>query len=231
MMHLPSPLLVVAAHPDDEALGCGGTMAKAAAAGVSVHTLFFTNGVGARDARNGTDTPSLADERASAAHRALRRLGAGHCDLLDFPDNRLDTVALLDLAQQVEAVVERVRPAMILTHHADDLNVDHRCVHEAVMTACRPQPGHEVQQILCFEVASSTEWRAPRAATAFVPQLFVDISSHLTDKLAALQEYEAEMRPWPHARSIEALGHLARWRGATVGVEAAEAFMVARMRL
>lgn len=229
MLLIPSPVLVVAAHPDDEALGCGGTMAKAAAAGAAVHTLFFTNGVDARDTVSGDD--AAARERADAARRAAHRLGAHEPHILAFPDNRLDTVAMLDLARAVEAEIARVQPVVILTHHADDLNVDHRRVHEAVMTACRPQPGHVVKHILCFEVASSTEWRAPRASAAFVPQLFVDIGTHLDDKLQALRAYDAEMRPWPHARSIEAVGHLARWRGASVGVSAAEAFMVARVTL
>lgn len=228
---LPSPILVVAAHPDDEALGCGGTMARASADGAAVHTLFFTDGVGARDAESGAVDGSAAQQRADAARRALRQLGAAEPERLAFPDNRLDTVAMLDLARCVEATVARVRPVVILTHHADDLNVDHRRVHEAVMTACRPQPGHVVQQILCFEVASSTEWRAPRASTAFLPQLFIDVTEHLPHKLAALREYSTEMHPWPHPRSIEAVEHLARWRGATAGVGAAEAFMVARVRL
>ena len=220
-------ILVVAAHPDDEALGCGGTIARATAAGASVHALFFTDGVGSR-------AGSAADEaargqRAAAAAESLSILGAAAPTLLDYPDNQLDMVALLELSQQVAVVVDRLQPAAILTHHAEDLNVDHRRVHEAVMTACRPQPGRAVATILCFEVPSSTEWRAPRASTAFLPQVYVDISAQLGRKRQALEAYREEMRAWPHARSIEAVEHLARWRGASAGVEAAEAFMVARM--
>lgn len=222
-----SPILVVAAHPDDEALGCGGTMAKAAALGFSVHSLFFTDGVGSRSTTEDGKLAAIA--RSEAALEALRRLGASAPTILGLPDNQLDSVPLLQLAQQVEAMVAIHRPVTILTHHADDLNVDHRMVHEAVMTACRPQPGFVVKNILCFEVPSSTEWRAPRPSVTFAPQLFVDISEFWEQKRAAMEAYAAEMRPWPHARSLESVEHLNRWRGSTVGVEAAEAFVVARV--
>ena len=149
-----------------------------------------------------------------------------HCD--DLPDNRLDSVPLLGITQRVEALIEQYQPDTVLTHHAGDLNIDHRRVHQAVMTACRPQPGHPVRTILCFEVPSSTEWQVPGGGEPFVPNWFEDITETLPQKLKALEAYAMEMRDWPHTRSIEAVEHLARWRGATVGVEAAEAFMVAR---
>jgi LmbE family N-acetylglucosaminyl deacetylase len=146
----------------------------------------------------------------------------------DLPDNRLDSVPLLDITQRVEALIERYQPDTVLTHHAGDLNIDHRRVHQAVMTACRPQSDHPVRTILCFEVASSTEWQVSGGGEAFVPNWFEEITGTLPQKLKALGAYAMEMRDWPHARSTEAVEHLARWRGATVGVEAAEAFMVAR---
>jgi LmbE family N-acetylglucosaminyl deacetylase len=137
---------------------------------------------------------------------------------------------MLDLAVAVEQQIAQSRPSLILTHNANDLNVDHRQVHEAVMTAARPQPGHQSPDVLCFEVPSSTEWRSPTAGNAFVPQVFVDISEYLDSKIEALRFYADELRPWPHARSIRGIEHLAGWRGASCGVEAAEAFMVARAR-
>ena len=222
------PLLVVAAHPDDEALGCAGTMAKMAREGHEVSVLFFTDGVGARDedvARR------LRQARREAAAKALELLGVARSTFLDWPDNRLDTAPVLELARAVEHEVARVKPRTILTHHYGDLNVDHRAAHEAVMTAVRPQAGTDPVDVLCFEVASSTEWRAPRTSAAFVPQVAVDISEHLERKVEALNCYADEMREWPHARSVEAVVHLARWRGASFGIAAAEAFSIARARL
>jgi LmbE family N-acetylglucosaminyl deacetylase len=228
MSVIEGPVLVVAAHPDDEVLGCGGTIARLTAAGVPVHVQFFTDGV---SARLGAAHSDAADLRRQAAITSLGLLGVHAPEFFKFPDNRLDTVALLDLTQSLEQVLARVSPVTVLTHHAGDLNVDHRLVHEAVMTACRPQPGHRVRNILCFEVASSTEWRTPVLGTAFVPQLYIDISAHLSAKLEALDAYHMEMRAWPHARSPRAVEYLAGWRGAPAGVEAAEAFTVARIRL
>jgi LmbE family N-acetylglucosaminyl deacetylase len=135
---------------------------------------------------------------------------------------------LLDVIKPIEALIERHRPDTVVTHHGSDLNIDHRRVSQAVATACRPQRGHSVRRLLMFEVASSTEWQLPDAANPFAPNFFVDISMTLERKLSALQAYSAEMRAWPHPRSLQALEHLARWRGATIGVEAAEAFVLGR---
>jgi LmbE family N-acetylglucosaminyl deacetylase len=220
----PAKALVVAAHPDDEALGCGGTMAALAAAGCAVKVAFVADGVGAR----GTAMAGL-EERRGAAYEACARLGAEIVHVGSFPDNRLDTVALLDIVRMVEGVVAQHRPQLVLTHHPGDLNVDHRQVAAAVLTACRPVAGHPVSTLLSFEVCSSTEWNHPDAQPGFSPDLFVDISATLGAKLDALRSYGAEMRPWPHPRSFEAVEHLARWRGAVVGAQAAEAFKVLRM--
>ena len=108
------------------------------------------------------------------------------------------------------------------------MNIDHRRLHEAVVTACRPTPGHSVQRLLSFEVASSSEWQPPGSAPAFQPNWFMDISAQWERKRGALEAYDSEMRPWPHSRSLQAVEHLARWRGAQVGVEAAEAFCLLR---
>ncbi len=135
---------------------------------------------------------------------------------------------LLDVVQRIETFVARYGPATVLTHHAGDVNVDHRVVHDAVIAACRPQPMHTVRELLFFEIPSSTEWRPPASAPPFTPNWFVDISDTLDAKLAALRAYAPEMRPFPHPRSMEAVVALATWRGATVGVAAAEAFMLGR---
>lgn len=215
--------LVVAAHPDDEALGCGGTIASLVAAGNHVHVVFLTDGVGARATK--ASSPE-ANRRREAAVAAGRILGVSSAVHLDFPDNRLDTVALIDVVQAVERIVRDIRPDTIYTHHADDLNIDHRVCHQAVLTACRPQPGHMVKAIFGFEIASSTEWAF--SSPAFDPRYFVDITDHLDTKLESLAAYQDEMRPAPHPRSAASIDALAHWRGATVGYEAAEAFSVVR---
>jgi LmbE family N-acetylglucosaminyl deacetylase len=130
--------------------------------------------------------------------------------------------------KHIEGFVERYRPSLLLTHHCGDVNIDHRVVHDAVISACRPQPGYPVKELLFFEVPSSTEWRPAGSANAFCPNYFVDISMTLPKKLEALNAYAPELRPFPHPRSLKAVTALAHWRGATVGVEAAEAFILGR---
>lgn len=222
-----SSVLVIAAHPDDEVLGCGGTLIKAAAAGAEIHLAFLADGIGARHPDPAHRQAEL-DQRRAAARAAADILGAASIHFDDLPDNRLDSVPLLDLTQRVEALIARHRPATLFTHHAGDLNIDHRRTHQAVMTACRPQSGHPVRTLLCFEVPSSTEWQPPGSGAPFTPNWFVDIGATLDGKLAALAAYAAEVRDWPHPRSREGVASLARWRGASVGREAAEAFMLAR---
>lgn len=220
-------VLVVAAHPDDDVLGCGGTIARYRAAGAQIHVGFLADGVSSRS-DDGVPDPEALRRRRDAAKRACEILGEVSVSFGDLPDNRMDTVPLLTTAQEVEALVDEHRPDTVLTHHAGDLNIDHRLTHQAVVTACRPQPGHSVMTLLCFEVASSTEWQTPDRPPAFAPNWFVDISATLERKLEALEAYVDELRDWPHARSRQAVEHLARWRGATVGAEAAEAFVLAR---
>ncbi len=222
-MPTPQNILVLAAHPDDEVLGCGGAMARHAGAGDRVEVVFFTNGVGAR----GTDD-AAAMARAQAMGKALRMLGAHRLAHFDFPDNRLDQAAVLDLAQALEASVGNRAFDVVYTHHAGDLNVDHRKVFEATMTCFRPQPGQrQARRILSYEVLSSTGWGGA-GLSAFLPNVYVDIGPYLETKLAACQAYAAEMRDFPHARSVEAVRALATMRGTAVGLKAAEGFELVR---
>jgi N-acetylglucosamine malate deacetylase 1 len=227
--NMAKKILVVAAHPDDEILGCGGTMAAHAQAGDEVHVVIMAEGATSR----GPDRDTEADRQALAhlrkvAHEANDLLGATSVTLHGLPDNRMDSMDRLDVIKLVEREVRRVQPDTVYTHHAGDLNIDHRIVHESVLTACRPQPGHPVKTLLFFEIASSTEWMPGGSAPMFAPNWFADISHTLALKLKALECYRSEMRAWPHARSIAALENLARWRGASVGMGAAEAFMLGR---
>jgi LmbE family N-acetylglucosaminyl deacetylase len=222
-------VLVVAAHPDDEVLGCGGTIARHADAGDVIHVLIAAEGATSRQQRRdrGEATEALS-ALAEAARLATAILGATGVELLDLPDNRLDSLDRLDLVKIIEERIAIHQPSIVYTHHAGDVNVDHRRLHEAVVTACRPTPAHAVKRLLSFEVASSSEWQPSGSAPPFQPNWFVDISSQWQRKRSALESYASEMRPWPHARSMEALEHLARWRGAQVGVQAAEAFTLLR---
>lgn len=219
--------LIIAAHPDDEVLGCGGAILKLTRAGAEVHLAFLADGIGARNPDPAQRQAELAQRRA-AAEAAGRILGVASLNFDDLPDNRLDSIPLLDITQKVEALIDQYRPTSLFTHHAGDLNIDHRRTHQAVITACRPQRGHPVRTLLCFEQPSSTEWQPPGSGLAFTPHWFVDISATLEGKLAALEAYAAELRDWPHPRSRQGIEHLARWRGAGVGCDAAEAFMLAR---
>ena len=225
----PDKVLVVAAHPDDEVLGCGGTIARHSEIGDSVQILIVAEGA---TSRHQQQDQQQAKEELTALRKASKAaasvLGATGVELLDLPDNRLDSLDRLDLIQEIEKKIRFHQPKVVYVHHAGDVNIDHRRLHEAVVTACRPSPEQTVERILSFEVASSTEWQTPGSGPAFQPNWFVEISDQWIRKREALQSYSIEMRPWPHARSLEALEHLARWRGAQVGVEAAEAFCLLR---
>lgn len=228
-MSRPRSVLVVAAHPDDELLGCGGTIARHAAAGDSVNIAILAEGATSRDASRDTGKrqPELG-RLAAAAHEAAQILGAASVECLSLPDNRMDSLDLLDVVKQVELLIAKHKPSIIYTHHVGDVNIDHQVVQQAVYTAARPTPDHVVEMVLAFETVSSTEWMPAGSAAPFVPNWFVDISATLDRKLAALSRYDTEMRDWPHPRSYRAIEHLARWRGSSVGVEAAEAFVLLR---
>lgn len=216
-------VLVVAAHSDDEVLGCAGTMAKHVFQGDEVHVLFMTDGVGSRLGKN----KGMIRDREMAMNAAAKILDTASTTCLGLPDNRMDSLALIDIVQSLETVIEKLHPEIIYTHHYGDLNVDHRLTHQAVITACRPIPGGSVEEILTFEVLSSTEWQSP-GVMPFVPNVFVDISDYMQIKLAAVEAYALEMRATPHSRSIENVESLARYRGHSIGVKACEAMMLVR---
>ena len=216
--------LVVAAHSDDEALGCGGTMARLAAKGWEVGVVFMTNGVSARLGASGEQ----ACVRADASLKALTVLGAQLLRNFDFPDNEMDSVPLLRTVRAVEEVARAFDPQLVFTHHANDLNVDHRHVHQAVITAFRPLPSSRVEAILCFEVPSSTGWNSA-VLPSFNPTLSIDISDTFQAKLEALRWYEVEMRNAPHPRSSRMVESLAEYRGSLAGLDLAEVFEVQRI--
>lgn len=219
-------VLVVAAHPDDEVLGCGGTIARHSEAGDEVHTLFLADGVAARGA-SGAALEAEKAQRAEAAARAARVLDSQPPRFLGLPDNRLDSVPLLDVVQGIESAIAEIDPVVVYTHHGGDLNIDHEIAHRATVTACRPLPDARVRALYAFEIVSSTEW-CGAAARAFLPDRFVGIDATLERKIEALGCYAAEMRPAPHARSVDNVRALAAFRGASAGLPTAEAFMTIR---
>lgn len=219
-------VLVVAAHPDDEMLGCGATMARHAAEGDLVHILIIAEGATSRRGDHSDDDLSALRQAGRAAAAAV---GALQPQFLGLPDNRLDTMPLLDVIQPIEAVIDELKPSIVYTHYQGDLNIDHRIVHQAVITACRPLPGHPVLAIYAFEVVSATEWGTANSR-AFAPNRFVEVEAHLSRKIDALRCYDLEMRDFPHPRSVEAVRALAALRGASSGVHAAEAYEVVRER-
>ena len=217
-------ILVVAAHADDEVLGCGGTLAKHIHQGDVVKVIFMTNGVSSRLGSSSSDKSN----REIAMIQALKVLGIEDYQCFDFPDNQMDSVPLLNIVQTIEQVISSFAPDTIYSHYSHDLNVDHQITHQAVMTACRPIKGSSVKKILSFEVLSSTEWQTPNHAN-FRPQYIVDISQYWSVKEQALVCYQEELRESPHSRSLNCISALATLRGETHGMVKAEAFQVERI--
>lgn len=220
-------VLVIASHPDDEVLGCGGTIAKFVKAGAEVQIAFLADGVNSRMADEESSKIELK-QRRDCAKNACKILGVTQIIFCDFPDNEMDKVSLLTITRKVEELISNFSPDTIFTHHIGDVNVDHQLTHKAVVTACRPQIGKSVKTIFAFETPSSTEWQFPYSAPTFAPNCFIDITTTLDLKLEALGAYAFEMRDWPHPRSIKGVEHLVRWHGACIGTQAAEAFMICR---
>jgi LmbE family N-acetylglucosaminyl deacetylase len=215
-------ILIVAAHSDDEVLGAGASIARWTREGHKVSGLFFTDGVGSRGRKS-----SEVKARQAAARAAAKILGLSIVEFGTFPDNELDIVPLLELAQTIERAKKKVQPEAVYTHFWGDLNIDHRRVFEATLTAFRPQPGEVCRSIHCFEVASATEWGSP--ATPFRPTTYNEVSDQdVETAVRAYQCYTREVRADPHARSVEAFLARRALRGRETGVTWAEAFTPCR---
>ncbi|MFA5068965.1 MAG: PIG-L deacetylase family protein [Candidatus Omnitrophota bacterium] len=218
-------ILVVAAHPDDEVLGCGGTIRRLADAKNNIHIAILGEGLCARcEGAKRPDTGKIKD----AARKAGRILGAGGMSFFDLPDNRFDSVDLLDIVRKVEVVISCFKPDVIFTHHCGDLNMDHCLTNRAVLTAARPLPASRIRDIYAFEILSSTEWSFGQCGRGFSPDLFYDITKSYEVKIMALAVYKSEMRPFPHPRSNEAILANAKKWGSLAGRPRAEAFMTIR---
>jgi LmbE family N-acetylglucosaminyl deacetylase len=221
-------VLVVAAHPDDEVLGCGGTIARLAREGHEIHIAILAEGITSRYPQRTEADPSLVRDLHANSRQAASTLGAKEVSLHGLPDNRMDTVPLLDVVKIVESLIEKVSPSRIYTHHGGDLNIDHTVVHRAVLTATRPLPGCQVREIYLFEVPSSTDWAFQQFEGSFRPNTFVDVGQTLEVKITAMACYQSEARAFPHPRSSEALRAGAQRWGSVAGCLAAEAFQLVR---
>jgi LmbE family N-acetylglucosaminyl deacetylase len=220
-------ILIVAAHPDDEILGCGGTVARLVKAGYEASTLILGEGVTARDKqRNRQKRLAEIKKLKNTTLLADRAIGVSKVFFYDFPDNRFDSIPLLDIVKVVEEVKNKIGPEIVFTHFARDLNIDHCLTYQAVITATRPQPGERVKEIYSFEILSSTEWNYP---LAFSPNVFSDISLTLKDKVRAMQAYRKELRNFPHPRSVEGIKLNAQYWGMRTGLGYAEAFELVRL--
>jgi LmbE family N-acetylglucosaminyl deacetylase len=222
-MTTPSRRVVaVVAHPDDEIIGVGGTLRKHVKHGDEVHVLILGDGETSR----GASEPAVAESQNETAE-ALKIIGVTRYQRLDLPDQRFDTLPLLDIIQKVSLFVGPIQPQVVYTHHYGDLNLDHRKTYQAVITACRPLD-FRAEQILLFETLSSTEMAGYAAKDAFLPNYFINIESELEDKISAMSKYASELRDFPHPRSLESIRLNAGLRGSSVNIRAAEAFELFR---
>ena len=217
-------ILIVAAHPDDEVLGCFGTVAKMIRNGYEAYTLVLSGGKASRSNVDRKEIQLLKKEM----RKANAEIGIREVFQENFPDNAFDSVPLLDIVKAIETVKDRVAPEVVFTHHVGDLNIDHQLTHRAVLTATRPMKGECVKTIYAMEVPSSTEWNGFSRDTVFVPNVFFDISETLDLKLKAMAHYASELRDYPHPRSLQHIRELAIVNGTKVGLTCSENFMLLR---
>jgi LmbE family N-acetylglucosaminyl deacetylase len=214
-------IAVIGAHPDDELLGAGGTLVRHARAGDEVHAVVVADGAGSRY------PAELGAVLEKQAGRAAEILGIASLRFLQLPDQRLDTVPLIELTQRLEDVLDDIHPGIVYTHFPEDVNDDHGIVARCAWVACRPYR-RRLGKFAVFETPSSTEWAWPLPGTSLQPNLFVDVTETIEAKIAAMECYETELRDYPHPRSSRALTERAAYWGSHIGRMAAEPFRVLR---
>jgi len=219
-------ILIVAAHPDDEVLGCFGTVAKLIKEGYEAYTLILGEGKTSRDNQRELYT---REHEITALHHEIQEanasIGIKKVFIESFPDNRFDSIDLLDIVKVITKVKEEVSPHIIFTHYEKDLNIDHQITYKAVITATRPMSNETVQEIYSFEILSSTEWNYP---LSFSPDTFFDISDTIHAKVHSMSLYKSELCDFPHPRSVDGIRLHAKHRGMSVGKSYVEAFKTVR---
>ena len=224
-------LLIIVAHPDDELLGLGGTMNKLITEyNVKTHVVILGEGITSRsqsrDTEQWKEQLAIHKQNIKSAQKAI---GYHSVSIYDFPDNRFDTIALLDIIKVIEKEKQDFVPDVVFTHHGGDLNIDHQRTFDAVLTACRPMEEETVKSIISFETPSGTEWRANSDPRHFLPNFFVSITEeNLNAKIKGMESYEFESRPFPHPRSPKSLIITSQRWGIALGEEYVEAFHIVR---
>ena len=217
-------ILIVAAHPDDEVLGCFATVAKYIKQGYEAYTLILSGGKTSR----GEVEQSEIEELRREMLESNKLIGIKEVFQADFPDNAFDSVPLLQIVKKIEEIKNKVKPEIIFTHHTGDMNIDHQLTHKAVLTATRPMAGECVKTIYSMEVPSSTEWNSFSKETIFTPNVFVEVSDTIDDKVKAMSVYKSELREYPHPRSLQFIKELAKTNGIKTGLKYSENFMLVR---
>ncbi len=215
-------VLVVAAHPDDEILGAGATLARHVDQGDEVHACVLAEGATSRY------EDAMVNELVECGKRAGEAIGFTSLRFEQLADQRLDTLPLIEVTQLVEEMVDSTRPEVVYTHFPWDANTDHAVVARCVWTACRPYRFPTVRMLAAFETPSSTEWALPGEQRRFEPQRYVDVSATLARKIEAMRCYHSELRDYPHPRSLRALQERAAYWGSVAGAPAVEPFLVLR---
>jgi len=214
--------LIIAAHPDDEILGCGGIINKLKKKGLDSYVLILTGGAETRYAKD------MELVLKNNTYEANKLVGTKEVFFEELPNQQLDTIPLLKIIQAIEKYIVEIKPEIVFTHHGGDLNKDHRLVSEATITAVRPIVGQMVKRIYSYYVPSSTEWNFTEGDKVFVPNVYIDIKEEVDTKMQAMKCYVSECRPYPHPRSSEAIKAYAQYWGITVGMEYAEPLKLIR---
>ncbi len=215
-------IVIFAAHPDDEVLGCGATAARLASEGHTIIPVIVCENASVRYG------DGMQENLESWSRKSAKILGISEPVFLGMPDQQLDKYSALEMAQRLERVIKELKPETIFTHHGGDINKDHRVLFEATMVATRPLPSCKVREVYTYETISSTEWAATEFYSRFSPNTFYDVTATLELKIKAFGEYLSEIREYPHPRSLKAIEIRACDWGARVGVAAAEAFHLVR---
>ncbi len=220
-------ILIITAHPDDEVLGCGGTIAKYAKDN-DIYIAILGEGISSRYQKREEASKEELSSLKKQSQEVGRFLGVRENLFFDLPDNQFDTIPFLKIVKEVEQVIKEIKPAIVYTHHFGDLNIDHRITFQAVLTATRPINNCSVKEIYLFEVPSSTDWSFGKINNPFSPNIFENISDTINKKIEAMKIYKTEIREFPHPRSLEGLKILAKKSGMENGLNYAEAFELVR---
>lgn len=220
-------ILVVAAHPDDEVLGMGGTIAKLSKAGNEVYILIVTDGSSSQY-RDSDELSKIIEDKKKETLACAKILGVKEVMYGEQPDMKLDAIPHININQVIEKAIRHIQPVAVYTHFWGDVNMDHQQVYKSTLVAVRPVMGQVVKELYCYRVPSSTEWTPCKADTMFMPNVFVDIKEVAILKYEAFAKYSTELRDYPHPRSVQYLRETDKATGLKMGLYCAEEFVLLR---